>query len=162
MLTRVWRDFKWSILALHDGHTDFSAYRRLVRQERMRPSRLVVLRRRKTRRLVRECLQNVPYYGDLMGSAGITAELVRGPEDLEVLPLLTREIVRSQRARMLNRAADPARYFAHTTGGSSGTPLEFYRGREYDRLANSAADRSHYAFQHLLGSSRRLGLDSTR
>lgn len=140
MMTRVWRDFKWSILALYDGHTDFSAYRRLVRQEGMSPSRIAGLRRRKTRRLVRECLQHVPYYGDLMRSAGISADLVRGPEDLEVLPLLTRSIVRSQGTKMLNQAADPARYFAHTTGGSTGAPLDFYRGREYDRLANSAAN----------------------
>jgi len=137
---RSWRALKWRILSLRDGHPDFAAYRALLRNERMTPAELADLRRRKARLLVRECLDNVPYFGDLMRAHHITPERVDGPETLEALPLLTRPIIRAQRARMLNRTADPTAFFPHTTGGSSGTPLDFYRGRDYDRLANAAAN----------------------
>ena len=101
---------------------------------------IAAIRRRKTQKLVRECLQNVPYYGDLMRGAGIVPEAVSGPEDLAALPLLTKSIVRSEKLRMLNRAAGPSAYYPHTTGGSTGTPLDFFRGREYDLLAVAAAN----------------------
>jgi phenylacetate-CoA ligase len=137
---RRWRALKWGILARFDGYPDFGAYRTLLRQERMRPGEIAKLRRLKTRLLVRECLQNVPYYGDLMRAHGLTPENVDGPEDLQILPLLTKSIIRRETGRMLNRATDPADFAPHTTGGSSGTPLDFFRGHDYDRVANAAAN----------------------
>lgn len=102
------------------------------------------LRAAKTRRLVDECLRNVPYYRDLMRQAGLDPRRVRGPKDLEVLPLLDKPIIRREGRRLLNEAADPSTYYPHTTSGSSGMPLDFYRGTEYDKLANGAANMRAY------------------
>ena len=135
----LWNFAKWQLLARVDGFPDFGMYRTLLRQERMTHAELADLRRAKTRRLVDTCLRHVPYYGDLLRAAGITAATVQGPEDLAVLPLLDKSIVRAQASRLLNRAASPQTYHPHTTGGSSGMPLDFYRGWEYAKLAASAA-----------------------
>lgn len=92
---RWWHFAKWQVLAWRDGYPDFAAYRTLLRQERMTDDEIEALRLTKTRRLVAECLQNVPYYRDLLRAAGITPESVRSPRDLEVLPLLNKEIIRT-------------------------------------------------------------------
>ncbi len=142
---RSWHFFKWRLLARSDGFPDFGVYRRLMRQQQMDAEQLAGLRREKTQRLVRECLRNIPYYGELMRAAGIEAEEVRGPEDLGVLPILDKETVRRESARMLNRAAPPSSYFPHNSGGSTGMPLDFYRGWEYTKIAGAAANMRSFA-----------------
>jgi phenylacetate-CoA ligase len=137
---RVWRALKWSILARRDRYPDFRLDRLLQRQERMSPGDIAALRRTKTRRLVETCLRHVPYYAGILKEAGIVAGRLEGPEDLEGLPLLTREIIRREKEHMLNRSLPPAAYYEHETGGSSGTPLQFYRGSDYDLLAVAASN----------------------
>src|SRR5262245_15014853 len=137
---RWWRFAKWYVLALRDGSPDFALDRTLMRQERMSPDAIAALRAAKTRRLVEACVRHVPYYRDVMRRAGLEAAAIRGPEDLEVLPLLDKPIIRREGRRLLNESAAPGTYFPHTTSGSSGMPLDFYRGAEYDRLANGAAN----------------------
>jgi phenylacetate-CoA ligase len=139
-LRRAWRAFKWSLLAHHDRYPDFAIDRQLCRQERFTVAELAVVRRDKTRALVRACLESIPYYGDLMRAAGITPERVEGPEDLQRLPLLDKEIVRREKDRMLNRAARPEDYHPHTTAGSTGSGLDFYRGYDYERIAVAGAN----------------------
>jgi phenylacetate-CoA ligase len=140
MIARFCRAAGWRIVAWRDGSPSFADYRTLLRQERMSRGELDALRREKTRRLVAACLRDVPYYGDLMTAAGIRAETVDGPRDLEVLPLLDKATIRAHGARMLNRSADPSTYKPHTTSGSTGMPLDFYRAFDYDNYSNLAAD----------------------
>jgi phenylacetate-CoA ligase len=136
----LWNYWKWSLLARKDGYPSFADYRTLMAQERMSADAIAALRKRKTQKLVAECLKNVPYYADLMGRAGLTPEKVTGAESLEVLPLVDKPLIRTRGKTMLNTAADPATYRPHTTSGSTGQPLDFYRGWDYDRLANAAAN----------------------
>ncbi|HET8945727.1 MAG TPA: hypothetical protein VFQ07_01990 [Candidatus Polarisedimenticolia bacterium] len=137
---RAWRAFKWSLLARRDRYPDFGIDRRLLRQEHFSPGQLRDLRRDKTRALVQACLDHVPYYGDLLRAAGIAPGRVEGPEDLERLPLLNKEIVRRERSRMLNRSARPEEYHPHTTAGSTGIGLDFLRGYDYERVAVAGAN----------------------
>jgi phenylacetate-CoA ligase len=137
---RLWQSAKWRALALRDGYPSFADYRTLLRQERMSRAELDELRRVKTRRLVETCLRDVPYYGELMHAAGLRAEAIQGPKDLGVLPLLDKPIIRREGRRLLNQSAPPSSYYAHTTSGSTGMPLDFFRGREYDRLAVMAGN----------------------
>ncbi len=139
-MTRWWRAAGWRILAWRDGSPSFADYRLLLRQEKMSRAELDALRRDKARRLVAACLRDVPYYGDLMRVAGIRAETVDGPRAFEVLPLLDKATIRAQQSRLLNRSAVPSSYKAHTTSGSTGMPLDFYRDHHYDSVANMAAN----------------------
>jgi len=106
----------------------------------MTPSQLAALRRDKTRALVRACLDHVPYWGDLMRDARLDPARIEGPEDLQALPLLTKDIVRREKTRMLNRAARPEEYHPHSTGGSTGLALDFFRGYDYERIAVAGAN----------------------
>lgn len=137
---RVWHLAKWRALARWDGFPDFSVYRTLIAQERMSRGQIDHLRARKARHLAEECYHHVPYYRERMQQAGIEPKDIRSAEDLEKFPLLNKEIVRRQGMKLLNTTAAPQTYFHHTTGGSTGMPLDFCRGWEYNELACTAAN----------------------
>lgn len=139
-LRRAWRAFKWSLLARHDRYPDFEIDRQLQRHERMTAAELAAVRREKTRALVRACLDHVPYYGDLMRDLRLDPDRIEGPEDLSGLPLLTKEMVRREKGRMLNRGARPDEYHPHSTAGSTGLALDFFRGYDYERIAVAGAN----------------------
>ncbi len=139
---RFWRFAKWWLLAQVDDYPDFGLYRTLVHQESLGRAQIEALRLEKTRRLVDECLRHVPYYGRLLRDAGLSADSVRGPHDLERLPLLDKELIRRHGSAMLNESAPAGSYFPHTTGGSTGMPLDFQRGWAYTKLAAAANMRA--------------------
>jgi phenylacetate-CoA ligase len=67
---------------------------------------------------------HVPYYRDLFQKLGFEPEAVRSLSDLQSLPLLDKDTVRSQSHQLL---ADPlpSRTINGQTGGTSGSPLMF-------------------------------------
>ena len=74
--------------------------------------------------IVRFAAANVPYYRDLFAGIGFDPELlVRDPGYLAEIPVLTKDIIRSQGDRMLRD--DHADYRKHVskTGGSSGPSM---------------------------------------
>lgn len=87
----------------------------------------------KLRALLRHCQAEVPYYRDLFREVGLDVHKVESVRDLEVLPVLTKDLVKLHGDRMI---ADNmrSRLLVHHTGGSTGVPMSFYRHREYEEL----------------------------
>lgn len=77
------------------------------------------------RRLIAYCYEQIPYYRDLFDRLRLGPGDVRTTADLQALPILEKETVRSQPNRFLPRRA-PERLVAHTTGGTTGTPLRYF------------------------------------
>src|SRR5262249_19028927 len=113
---RFWRFAKWWLLAQVDDYPDFGLYRTLIRQESFDRTQIDALRRDTAKRLVATCTAHVPYYGRLLREAGLEADAIRDPRDLERLPILDKGIIRIHQHEMLNTAAPAGTYFAHTTG----------------------------------------------
>lgn len=90
--------------------------------------RLARLQAERLRALLGHARAHVPYYRDLFARIGFDAAAVRGPADLQALPLLAKDAIRAAGdALRSERARGLARF---TTGGSSGEPLIFGIGRE--------------------------------
>ena len=70
----------------------------------------------------------VPYYQELFRSLDFQPESVATLEDLQKLPLLGKPEIRANTELMKSNLAGPLERF--TTGGSTGEPLIFYRGKE--------------------------------
>lgn len=68
--------------------------------------------------ILRHAVTNIPYYRDL----GIDAAGLDGKDALARFPLLTKEIIQSQGARLRDPSLDPAALHTSTTSGSSGQP----------------------------------------
>ncbi len=71
--------------------------------------------------LLRHAAGNVPYYARRLGNPA-----AGDGGDLESLPILTKEDVRSHLDALLDRSADRARVGIGHTGGSTGQPLAFW------------------------------------
>ncbi len=87
------------------------------------------------RRTVAYAAKTVPYYRDLFEREGIDPREIRGAGDLERLPILDRDLVRSRPELFLSearRARDALTFF---TAGSTGTPLRVHHDRR-SLLAN--------------------------
>jgi phenylacetate-CoA ligase len=89
---------------------------------------------RRLRSILVSAYLNVPYYRELMDSAGYNpSQDYQGPEDLSKLPITKREIIKQRKVTdfvMQNR--DLSRCLRDTTSGSTGIPLVVYRTR-YER-----------------------------
>lgn len=78
----------------------------------------------KRKRIVKHAYENTEAYRALYDSAGIIPEAIQTVEDFRKLPFVEKEMIRDNLEAF---SADvPGRYY-HTTGGSTGIPLGFYR-----------------------------------
>ena len=78
--------------------------------------------------------RHVPYYRELMQSAGYNpVKDYKGPGDLSFFPITTKEDLKRQNVASLVRAGtDLSRYFSDATSGSTGIPFRVYRA-PYER-----------------------------
>lgn len=88
----------------------------------------------KLQRLIAHCWQDVPFYREWWGQAGVAAaEDIRSREDYARLPLLTKPVIRERYESMIAPEYRDAMYFK-STGGSTGEPLRFgYTRESYER-----------------------------
>jgi phenylacetate-CoA ligase len=123
---------RWAALALHarDGHVgvvrhafDFS---RFVRKDR---EGVLAISHTRLRRLLRHAYRTSPYYRDLWQAKGIDPERLTLPEDVRVLPFLTKDIIDAERRRLVSSAFSLSDLDTSYTGGTSGPPTLFYRDR---------------------------------
>jgi len=81
------------------------------------------LQREKLSRLVKHAYDRVPYYRTVMKERGLTPDDIRDPSDLQKLPFLTKEIVRTRYAELVSEDADRRRPRRSASSGTTGTPL---------------------------------------
>jgi len=71
----------------------------------------------------------VPYYRDAFRAVGYNPEVdYHGPEDLKLLPILTKETIKKYgEEAFVREGADLSKYFMDATSGSTGIPLRVWR-----------------------------------
>ncbi len=94
--------------------------------------KLEAYQRRKLEEILRHAYETVPYYRELFDRLKLRPEDIKGPEDLDKIPPLTKETVRENGARLTARNMGRYRPVRQRTSGTSGEPVEFY----LDRHAN--------------------------
>lgn len=116
------------LLPIGDMMYGSSVRARLVefrRYDRMTLNELTDLQNEKLRKLVRHCYQNVPYYTKLFDSLGLKPDDFQTREDLRKLPILTKQIIRDNYEDLKSTSVPSSRLIKSSTGGSTGTPLQF-------------------------------------
>lgn len=115
------------LLPVHErlrGRSTVTRWRELRRNDHMDPDMLAALRRDKLQRLLAHCMDTVPWYREALRDAGIDDPCAVTPADLPRLPVLERDTLRTQGAR-LTAAGRAGRLIRYSTGGSTGEPLVF-------------------------------------
>ncbi|NKQ36525.1 MAG: phenylacetate--CoA ligase family protein [Chloroflexi bacterium] len=87
--------------------------------------RITNYRDERMQRFVKHCAETVPYYKRLFREIGITPDDIRTLEDLQVLPILTKQDVKDNYAELLSEAVPKSQRVSFHTSGTTGSGLHF-------------------------------------
>ena len=141
----------FSLRDYFDPLTILRMRRIMARTQWMSDTELREYQNRRLQLMIRHAARNVPYYRNLFAEHRLRIEDFACVDDLEGLPRLQRETVRTRRSAFL--ADDIGRLHPTTvrTSGTTGTPLECYLDRE-----SNALEFVHY-WRHWGWAGYRLG-----
>jgi len=127
------------LLPVHErlrGRPTLSAYAELCEQDRLSAQQLQAVRERKLADLLDHCRRNVPWYRERFRRLGLDGNGLLGPDTLEQLPILERDIIRRHGSDLVAETHRD-RVLPANTGGSSGEPLVFRTDRVKEARHNA-------------------------
>jgi len=110
----------------------------LERSQWAAPARLREFQDARIRDVVRHAYQNSVFYRRQLEAGELSPDLIQGAENLEHLPLLTREDVRNHYSAIKVSNAERFRPRRGSTGGTTGVPMEFLRDRDTSSIGDAA------------------------
>jgi phenylacetate-CoA ligase len=119
------------LFPLHErlkGHSTVAALQSMERSQWLPRADIQQLQGRRLRGFLERVGRDVPYYRDVFRARGFNPRDIETPRDLQRLPLTGKAEIRANMERLTAVNAGPLERFS--TGGSSGEPLVFYRGKE--------------------------------
>jgi len=126
------------ILAHQCGDTSFyPTYKKLVKNQWKPYAELKRDQEKQLRHLIEFSYENVPYYRNLFKGLGLLPGDIRTIEDLEKLPILTKDIIKEHWEEFKPANLPSMKYYNQATGGSTGTPMQ-YRLSKHDRFLSGA------------------------
>lgn len=109
------------------------------------------IQNKKLQKLIKHSFETVPYYHKLFKSLGLTPADIRCREDLKLLPVLTKQMIRDHYNEMFSTAIDPQRRRQESTGGSTGTPLRFWIDKREWSMQRASSFRAWQSYGLELG-----------
>ena len=115
----------------------YPTYKRLVENQWKSYDELKKEQEKKLRDMINFCYKEVPYYHKLFKELKLSLDDIKKLEDLEKLPVLTKEIIKQNWEDFKPVNLNKMQYYEGTTGGSTGTPFK-YRLYKFDRFLGRA------------------------
>jgi len=106
------------------------------------------------RNMILYAYENVPYYQELFKKNGIVPSDIQGKEDLRVIPFLTKDVLSRNPDKLISKIVKPGALKPGSTGGTTGTPITFYR----DQDSEWKIDGSNWRFWKYCGYQLGMGL----
>ncbi len=92
--------------------------------------------------------QCVPYYNDLFNEVITQEEIEQNPKlCLSKLPILTKDIIRTNFERLKSSDLERRNYYFNTSGGSTGEPIKLIQDKEFDNWSTALT----YLYSYLVG-----------
>ncbi len=112
-------------------HPAYSRYlREFESNQYLHPDELRNLQMRRLRQQLVHAYRYVPFYRHRMTEAGLTPLDIQTHEDLKLLPVLTKRAMQDHQDLLISSDIRPKDRVSNQTGGSTGSPLQFYVDRE--------------------------------
>ncbi|HUL62028.1 MAG TPA: phenylacetate--CoA ligase family protein [Methanocella sp.] len=112
-------------------------YRRLKRNERRPREALEAEQQSALRQMLLYADENVPYYRRLFRRVGFDPAAFRSVEELQRLPIMTKETVRQHYAELVSLRIGRMPHLEESTGGSTGTPMKYLISQRDRMLAGA-------------------------
>jgi len=126
------------VLAHTIGDPSFYAAFRRVQANQQRPyEELKIEQEKQLRSLIAYVYDQVPYYRTLFRELNLQPKDICTVEDLEKLPILTKEIIKANWEALKPASLPSQKYDSRATGGTTGTPMQ-YRVSHHDRCLAAA------------------------
>ena len=133
------------------GSTLSTQLRALKANEFISREKLQEIQNDKLRRLIKHCFETVPYYHKLFLEYRITPEEIRSKDDLERIPILTKQIIRDNYDDLFSTTANPRQRKYASTGGSTGTPLKYCTDKREWSMQRASSFRAWESYGIHLG-----------
>jgi len=104
----------------------YSLLRQYEESQFYSPEKIEQLQKEKLQKLLLHSYKNVPYYREVFKERNLKPEHITSSRDLEKLPILTKEIIRTKQKDLIAQNIPPRKLSKQHTGGSTGEPLSFY------------------------------------
>jgi phenylacetate-CoA ligase len=115
----------------------YPTYKRLIQNQWKSYKELEEEQEKQLKYMIDLAYKNVPYYHKLFDNLKLSPGDIKKVEDLEKLPILTKEIIKQNWDDFKPVNLNKLRYYENATGGSTGTPLR-YRLSKFDRFLSGA------------------------
>ena len=120
----------WELFSSRNAFSFYSSLKKLEKSQWLSKKNLEELQNKKLRHLICYAYENVPYYRRLFDRMGIKPEQIKDKNDLQKIPVLTKDIIRKNFNKLLSKTYTPKEYWIEFTGGSTGEPLRFFRDKK--------------------------------
>lgn len=114
-------------------------FEQFLKTEQYTPEQIKVYQDEKVAHLIDYAVNNVPYYHETFKENKLTTRDIKCVDDLEKVPLLTKELVRCHSQNLISKNVRKDRLIGGSTSGTTGSPLQIY----YDQnncLVNNVVD----------------------
>lgn len=100
-------------------------YKLIKRMQEFSPAQIKDWQNQRLRELINHAFNNTVYYRELFNELQLSPSEIRTAEDLQKIPVLTKEIIKKNYAKLLPENLSEISHKHSSTGGSSGDPLQF-------------------------------------
>lgn len=107
-------------------------------QERMREWQVSQLRS-----ILSHAAEHVPYYREVFRHRGFRPKAIESVQDLQRLPVLTRDIVKHRVRDLTSRSTDPGSLAEGHTSGTTGSPITLYYDADMIAMNYAVMDRQY-------------------
>ena len=126
MYSSVFRILLFPALELYSGTNIQQHLAGLNKSQWWSKEQIRELQNKKLRNLIRHAYNNVPYYQRIFSQRGITPDDIRTKEDLDKIPVLTKEDIRKNLPDLIARNVSKSMMIESHSSGSTGEPLKYY------------------------------------
>jgi len=147
-------------------HPAYAKYlREFERNQFLHPNELRKLQMQRLRQQLVHAYRYIPFYRLRMNEAGLTPLDIQTHDDLRLLPVLTKRDIQDHQDLLVSSNVPANKRIRNQTGGSTGSPLQFYVDKErFDSRMASTARHDGWAglrpgewYAHLWGSRFDVG-----
>jgi phenylacetate-CoA ligase len=114
-------------------------------------SDLVDYQNEKLKKIIHYSFNNIEYYNELFKNNKLTPNDIKSRDDLYKIPILTKEIIRGNVNKLVNKNYPKSRIIPHKSSGSTGQPMQYYVSKDAYSFNIAANMRGWYWMGYRFG-----------